>query len=135
MLSFLQPRTIACTAIALAFAIEMVAIPHANAQTDTRSEYVQTSDLDLTTDRGRSVLDRRIRSAAQRVCTGDFDTGSLFERRAMSGCVKSAIAGAEKARARAIAHALQYPGAGVPLAVLADPQRVATTATAFSVAT
>jgi UrcA family protein len=103
--------------LALCLAGTAFAAPGAQAEPTVRSERVRTGDLDLTTDRDRAKLDRRIRSAARHVCSS-FRHEKMLQRTDMS-CVKKAIAKSAKAKSKVVEHAMtsQRGGATTNIAV------------------
>jgi len=81
---------------------------HAQAGTGqgpVQSEAVFYGDLDLTSARGVAALDRRIKSAARRVCRVHYHPASLIERSEMLTCLKTTAAVAAPQRDAAIATA------------------------------
>lgn len=79
----------------LAFAALMAAT-RATIDPDLRqsSRAVHYADLDLRTRQGQSTLDRRVRSAARRVCQS-LAFGSVMNARLYHGCRSRAISGAQ----------------------------------------
>ena len=69
----------------------LAATAHAEpADPSVRSQRVTISDLDLTTPQARAVLERRVRRAADNVCTS---TGiySVYDRVTRMRCIRQAI--------------------------------------------
>ncbi len=62
----------------------------------TRTAVVEYSDLDLTTDAGRSTFNGRIKGAVRRVC-GTHNARVLYEARDHSNCVEEANLSAKRA--------------------------------------
>lgn len=98
---------VARTLFAIGLAGGMFAGASVQAQLVTRSERVRVDDLDLTTERGRKKLDRRIRSAAHLVCSASSPgpRGRLMP--AERDCVKKALARAAVLRDKAIARTME----------------------------
>lgn len=78
------------TALFAALALGAAGLPAlAGAQESARIE-IRHADLDLSTAAGRDELDRRIDSAAQRLCCNDAATGTrVVDRAAIRECVAS----------------------------------------------
>lgn len=77
--------------IAFALAAGLIAVSPAQAgNTETRTHYVRTADLNLTGVSGQATLERRIRSAARSVCRGT-GYGGTFARRLEARCTAQAI--------------------------------------------
>ena len=62
---------------------------HASTGVETRTKIVRFHDLDLTSDRDRSVLNRRISRAAKQVCT-DVGINAVINQRKNRACAKTA---------------------------------------------
>lgn len=62
---------------------------HASAQVNTRTKIVRYHDLDLASDRGRSVLSRRISKAAKYVCA-DVGINAVINQKVNRACAKAA---------------------------------------------
>lgn len=74
-----------------AAALALLAAPAYAGQTDTPSEAIQYSDLDLTTEKGRKQLDKRVDEAARNVCGMDQTaTGTRITSQTARKCYRDA---------------------------------------------
>ena len=89
--------------IAAAFAIAAtIAAPVAGAQAASNSSASVTyADLNLSTEKGREVLDNRIERAVEQVCCRT--TGNIGMDKAVKDCQRTTIAAAMKSRDLAVA--------------------------------
>ena len=96
MFSSSLTRTIVSTAGAALFATICLtaATAPAAAQVVTSSKIVSYAGLDLNSERGRAVLDARIRAAAKSVC--NTNSNDLRSRLHESRCIRTAIAQATR---------------------------------------
>ena len=62
---------------------------HALTQVEPRTKIVRYHDLNLASDQGRNVLDRRISRAAKQVCD-DVGINAVIHHRKIRACVKAA---------------------------------------------
>jgi UrcA family protein len=99
-------------ALAAALAASALVVPTAGLAQETESVRVSYADLNLATDLGQSVLERRIGRAAQAVC-GVADNRVLKEWAFMKDCRNGAIAGAQPAFQAAVAAAKRHPSVTV----------------------
>ena len=81
--------TVGTTVAALTCLAGATAPAHAAELGAPRSQAVRFADLNLASSEGRAVLDRRIRNAANAVCTAT--TGGLAARLHEARCVRTAI--------------------------------------------
>lgn len=97
-------------ALAALAASVLVAAPAAMAQdaADLPSATVVYADINLASDAGVTLLDRRIRAAARRVC-GEPESNALFGGTARL-CIREVIAAAQVNRDQAIAAARDENG-------------------------
>lgn len=78
---------------------------------------LEWKDLDLSTEAGRSELDRRIDTAAAQACQGRTVTGTLIARAPTNSCLKEARAQFQSkiaARTRASAAQVATTAGGAP---------------------
>lgn len=83
-------KSIAC-ALALA-----TALPAAASQTVTNHEVVRFDDLNLASPAGIAVLERRVASAARRVCGYNEFLGARFMPKEVWDCMDGALASARR---------------------------------------
>lgn len=62
---------------------------HALTQVEPRTKIVRYHDLNLASDHGRNILNRRISRAAKQVCE-DVGVNAIIHQRKISACVKAA---------------------------------------------
>lgn len=89
--------------IAAAFALTAtIAAPAVSAQAATSSSAsVSYADLNLSSEKGREVLDNRIERAVEKVC--GRTTGNIGMDKAVKDCQRTTIAAAQKSRDLAVA--------------------------------